>query len=428
MFFLNFLPLMIILVGAYILIKLNFFYILHPIRTLKFTFSGQNSKKSIVSLMLALAGTLGVGNIVGVAFGIYTGGAGSVFWLCISALFSSAIKYAEVSLSSEHKGGLGIIGVIKSGGLFSNELSKAYAFLALILSFTMGSLLQAEAIAMSAESFSSLRAIPTLILIFIFTALLCLLGKEKIKASVSAVIPLATLAYGFMCLFVIFSEWERIPEVFLNILRSAFNVSALSGGIGGFLLSSGMKEGFARGLLSNEAGAGTSSFSHTSHNVDNELTLNSDNTYDDSYRIRAGVYGILEVIFDTLLLCPLTALAILLGTNDGTFSGTTEEISRVFKNYMGSFAPTLLLLSITAFAVSTVLCWYYYGRVSYSYITKNRFMPLFSLLFIISFAIGLAFKIPDLIFINDTVLFFMTLITLYTVIKNRKKIKAPKIK
>ncbi len=428
MFLLNFLPLMIILVGTYILIKLRFFYILHPVRTLKFTFKEKNSKKPLISLMLALAGTLGVGNIVGVAFGIYTGGAGSVFWLCVSALFSSAIKYAEVSLSSGHRTGLGIISVIKSDGVFSEELSKIYAFLSLILSFTMGSLLQAEAVAVSTESFNEKLTSPILIIIFIFTASICILGKEKIKFSVTAVIPLATVTYSVMCLFVIFCEWKRIPEVVFNIIHSAFNVSALSGGIGGFLISSGMKEGFARGLLSNEAGAGTSSFSHTSHTVDDTENLNADIAYDSLYPMRAGIFGILEVIFDTLLLCPLTALAILLGANNQFFSGTTAEISAIFENYIGPFAPILLFFSITAFAVSTVLCWYYYGRVSYSYITRKRHVWLFSLIFMISLAIGLTFEIPKLIFINDTILFSMSAITLYTIILNRKNLRIPKIK
>ncbi|MBQ3016504.1 MAG: alanine:cation symporter family protein [Clostridia bacterium] len=418
---LSLLPLMIILVGGYILIKLRFFYILHPIRTVKFAFSGENTKNSIISLLLALAGTLGVGNIVGVAFGIYVGGAGSVFWLCVSAFFSSAIKYAEVGLSSYHTGGWGFISVIEDSGAYQGLLPKLYAALALILSFAMGSLLQAEAISDATKNFDAKIRISLLAVIFIFTCAVCVSGKKKIKNAVAAVIPIATVIYSFCCLFIIFSEANKIPAVIKSILSSAFNFSALSGGVSAFLISSGIKEGFARGLLSNEAGAGTSSFSHTSHIEDKNTAAKAD-LYDDNYARRAAFYGVLEVIFDTLLLCPLTAFAILLGTDIDSFNGTLGELSTIFEGYIGRLASTLLTFSVTAFAISTVLCWYYYGRVSFSYLTRGKSMSIFSFLFISSFAVGLFFEIPSLIFINDTVLFFLSVITLYTLMRKRRKI------
>ena len=414
---LSLLPLLIISVGGYLLIKLRFFYVMHPIRTLKFTFRGQNVKESIISLMLALAGTLGVGNIVGVAYGIYVGGAGSVFWLSVSALFSSAIKYSEVFLSSKHNTGYGIISVIDKN-IKPTALSKAYAALALILSFSMGSIMQAQAICDSASAFGRSSAV-IVSAVFVFVALVCLLGKSRIKKAVAFVIPAATLLYTGMCLSVIFHEAENLLTVALEILSSAFDFSALRGGIGAFILSSGIKEGFARGLLSNEAGAGTSSFSHTSHAPE------AVNTHDASYPMRAGIYGILEVIFDTLVLCPLTAFVILLSRREGVFHGSIFEISEIFTSYIGNFAPFLLLITVSAFAVSTTLCWYYYGRVALDYLTHGRHPSLFSALFIISFAVGLLFKIDILIHINDIILFLLTLITLYTLIKNRASLAKP---
>lgn len=419
MFLLNLIPLIIIIMGIFLLIKLKFFYILHPIQTLKFAFSGKNIKNSTFSLILALAGTLGVGNIVGVAFGIYTGGPGSIFWLVISALFSSAIKYAEVNLSARYQDSLGMISVIKSKGRFSGELAFLYSTLVLILSFTMGSLLQAEAISESARAIGDKFCTFILTGTFVFTAVICILGKDKIKNAVAVVIPLASAVYIFMCCTVIFKEYGRIISVSESIIGSAFDFSAASGGISGFLLSSGIKEGFARGLLSNEAGAGTSSFSHTSHFdcIEHEK--------DSAVPIKAGVYGILEVVFDTLFLCPLTGFAILLGS-DGIFTGTLSEISDIFVFYIGDGAKYLLLFSVTAFAISTVLCWYYYGRTSFAYVTKKRFTPIFSILFILSFGFALYVKTPSLIFINDTILFFLSVITVNAIIKNIHKIRGLK--
>lgn len=415
---LSFLPLMIIFTGGYLMVKLNFFYILHPIRTLKFTFGGNDTRNSIISLLLALAGTLGVGNIVGVAYGIYRGGPGSVFWLALSALFSSAIKYAEVSLSAKHNTGYGIISVIDGGS--PNFLSKLYATLALLLSFAMGSLLQAEAISESISAFRTLRIV-IIPIVFIFTASVCLLGKAQIKKAVAIVIPAATLLYTGMCLCVIVCEFERIPRVLEAIISSAFNFSALRGGILAFIISSGIKEGFARGLLSNEAGAGTSSFSHTSHTKSSTPCIT-----DEDYAKRAGIYGIIEVIFDTLLLCPLTAMVVLMADNSGNFMGTVSEIAKIFETYLGGFAPFLLFMAVTAFAVSTTLCWYYYGKVSLSYLTRGRYTSVFSALFIFSFAIGLIFKIDILIYINDIILFLLSIITLYTIIKNRASLGKPR--
>ena len=247
------------------------------------------------------------------------------------------------------------------------------------------------------------------------------LRKKKIKNAVAAVIPVATAIYSFCCLFIIFSESDKIPAVIKSIISSAFDFSALSGGISAFLISSGIKEGFARGLLSNEAGAGTSSFSHTSH-FGYGNNLQTSQYPDKNYPKRAALFGVLEVFFDTLLLCPLTAFVILLGKDKEIFNGTMAELSIIFESHIGEKAPTLLLFSITAFAVSTALCWYYYGRVSFSYLTREKHMSIFSFLFISSFAIGLFFEIPSLIFINDTVLFFLSVITLYTLMKKRGKL------
>ncbi|MBE6537108.1 MAG: hypothetical protein E7673_04060 [Ruminococcaceae bacterium] len=432
------LPILIIVSGSYLLIKLKFFFIKHPIRTLKFAFSGKNKKKSILSLLLALAGTLGVGNISGVAIGIAAGGAGSVFWLIVSALFSSAIKYAEVYISY-HSGGTGMLSVIRSSFKYTGNLFAClYAFLAVILSLSMGSVFQARAISEALDNTPSNNIYIFAFCISIFIATVCLLGKEKIKNAVALIIPIAMIVYTGMCLSVIFSNYDKLPCVIHQIFASAFSIRGAAGGILGFVVSSGMKEGFARGLLSNEAGAGTSSFSHTSHiesntqaskkqNANNlspqSLSENSENRKNDTLSFleteRAGIFGILEVIFDTLLLCPLTAFSILLGCDGKKFGGSLSELSKIFENHAGSIAPNLLLYSIIFFAVSTVLCWYYYGSVSLFYITRGKGKAIYSIFFFASFFTAVIKEVPHTLFITDTALFLMSVISLSAVIKNR---------
>ena len=119
----------------------------------------------------------------------------------------------------------------------------------------------------------------------------------------------------------------------------------------------------------------------------------------------------------------MTALTLLLGS-DKKIGGTVAELSEIFERYIGHFAPPLLFFSVFAFAISTVLCWYYYGRVSLLHFTR-RYGWLYFLLYFASLALGLSIKIPSLILLNDVLLFTLTLITLSTLIIKRKEIKSP---
>ena len=412
---LTFLPIIIVSSGGYLLLKLRFFFITHPKSTLRFAFSGKNKKDSILSLILALAGTLGVGNISGVAIGIAIGGAGSVFWLVLSTLFSSAIKYSEVHLSYRAKGG-GMIGVIRgafkrSGSFFAS----VYALTAVILSFSMGSIFQARAISESA-GLSGGGALPFAVFLTFIAFFISIAGKDRLKNAVALLIPFAALSYTGICLFVVLSNLGRVPEVMALIFSKALSARSTSGGLLGFIVSSGMKEGFARGLLSNEAGAGTSSFSHTSHVSNTPSGMAEADTVECE---RAGIFGILEVFFDTLLICPLTALTILLGYEGDSFSGSLGELSFIFERHIGSLAPGILLLSILLFALSTTLCWYYYGRVALSHLIEKRGVFLYTLLYFLSFFAAILHEIPHVLFVTDTALFILTVISLSAVIKSR---------
>ncbi len=421
---LSLLPFLIIFSGTYFLIKTNFFFILHPKRTLKFAFSADNKKESIFSLILALAGTLGVGNIVGVAIGLSIGGNGSVFWLLVSALFSSVIKYSEVYLSTLFGKGKGMIDVTeKSFGTFGKALSYSYAAIALILALFMGCIFQAEAIHSSVSSIHTLPHNIILSVITAFTALICLPGKKRIKNAVAIIVPIASLVYTAMCLFVIINEISAFPKMILSILKSAFDFKSFSGGLVGFLSASGMKEGFARGLLSNEAGAGTSSFSHTSHANFTTQESGADSEYALNNARAAGIFGIAEVLFDTLLLCPLTAFAVLLGGYNPTDPLNLSGIIAIFSNYIGNSAPYLLLFSILAFAISTVLCWYYYGKISAEYIFGKNFYLPYNVIFFLLFALSISGMKFHTVFAIDTSLFFISIISIATLFKNRNYIR-----
>jgi AGCS family alanine or glycine:cation symporter len=404
------LPLVIVGEGAWLLFKLRAFYVLHPKRTLRAAFSGEGCRDAWLSLMLALAGTLGVGNILGVTVAIGIGGAGSLFWMITASLFSAIIKYAEVRITAAHGSKTGMIGVLKrSFKLIGSPLSAVYAAAAFLLSLSMGAALQSAAVGESATA--TFGAVPPLFAaLFVASVIPLVCLGDGIKKAVAIIIPMATISYTGMCLFVILPNFACLPSVITECIKDAFSGDGALGGALGFLTSSALTKGFSAGLLSNEAGAGTSSFSH--------------NALPQSEAARAGVFGIIEVFFDTVFLCTLTGLTLLIGIRAYPCEdfGITA-LSRIFSRYTGRVGEPLLFASITAFALSTVICWYYYGSVSVRSLVgegKKKFVSfLFAPLFLFAVTVGMLFDIPWLIPLTDALLLILTLLTLAAIVKNR---------
>ena len=407
MFLYNLLPLIMLSLGGYLLVKLRFFFILHPIKTLKSAFSGKDRKEGAVTLMLALAGTLGVGNIIGVTSAIAVGGPGSLFWLVVSAVFSSAIKYSEITLSkiSESPGMMGALRKFcpKAGA----RLAQYYALLCVALSLSMGCVLQASAIRGAAEAVSSSAVSYICLAIFILAASVCAFGKDGIKRAVAVTVPFAAAAYTAICLLVILSNLSDLPYAVRSVIASAFSPGPVLGGVIGAISKNAVSEGFAAGLLSNEAGAGTSSLAHSGS--------------PDSYG-GAGCLGIIEILVDTVIICPLTGFTVILGRIDpkrGVFA-----LGELFSSYI-PFGAEALLISVLAFALSTVICWYYYGSVCREYLFGRRGEFIYFFLFIISLAAGLFMNFTAAEKISNLILTILTLLTATAIIKGTDKISMP---
>ena len=414
----NFNPLPIILaaVGIYFLIKLRFFFILHPLRTAKRGARALKEKRAFRSFSLALAGTLGVGNIFGVAIGIIIGGAGSLFWLFVSMLFAMVIKYAEVVITSDNlyhdtdtHGG--IYYVIRSsfrhvGGV----LCTVYSLATLALSLVMGAALQADAVMESVNTDrTSYRRI--FAVIFVVLVLSAIVGNTaKIEKITAIIIPLTTIIYIFITVCIICTNVGGIREVTQTILGSAFSFdSALGGGIG-FLMSAPMREGFARGILSNEAGAGTSSIAHSRSGV---LSPSS-----------AGILGIFEVWFDTGLICMLTGFSILLSVPDvSLFESGMQLVSYSVGNLFGTAGKYLLLFCIFSFAFATVICWYYYGSEAWSAIFGKRKRALFLPHFLLFVYVGCFADTMLLVTLTDAFMLTATVLTICALMKNSDRIR-----
>ena len=409
------LPLVILGEGAWLLFKLRAFYLIHPIRTLRSAFSGTGTGSAWLSLMLALAGTLGVGNILGVTVAIGIGGAGSLFWMVLSSLFSAIIKYGEVRITAARGSKSGMIGVLRASFPHTGgALAAIYASVALCLSLAMGAALQSSAI--RGSMVASFGRVPSLVAALLAASLIPLsFMGDGIKKAVAIIIPLAAFCYTGLCLFVILPNISELPSVITLCVKDAFRIRSFSGGALGSMLSYAVTRGFSAGLLSNEAGAGTSSFSH--------------NALPPEEAERAGVFGIIEVAFDTVFLCTLTGVTVIIGRGEAL--GAEYDIgmlARIFSRYAGALGKPLLLFSILAFAISTVLCWYYYGSVCVKELSRGRcktLSTLFAAFFFGAFAIGLLFDIAWLIPLTDILLLILTVLTLFAIVKSRNMITPP---
>jgi len=352
-----------------------------------------------------LAGTLGVGNIVGVAVGIIVGGKGSVFWLILSSLFSMILKYSEASLTAQNSGDsrYGMISLIKNSyPVFGNFASCIYAFLCMLLSFFMGAMLQSSSVCMSVFEITGVSRyfIGIVLCILVFVAIS--FKKFGIIRVVSWLVPIASILYLALCLFSIFKGIHRLPKVIADIMRSAFSVSSIGGGLCGFALSSGIKEGFSRGLLSNEAGAGTSTLAHATNSACTPAEV--------------GVLGMAEVIVDTVVFCPMTALAVLVNVSD--ISSYPSGISLIMDSLGGAFYGSGIVLSVCifVFAYATVICWFYYGILSVDYVF-GRGKLFFSVMYLIAVMLGSVVGDFVTVAITDVILLLLTISTSITLIK-----------
>ena len=409
-------PLCIIvtLTGAYLLFRLRFFFILHPFRCLKKTCASLKKRQTARSLVLALAGTLGVGNVFGVAVGISVGGAGSLFWMLVSSLFASVIKYSEVLLSqasmdkrgSESHGG--IHNALLALGKFGGVLAVVYSSSTLLLSFSMGAALQSSTLVSSVGQIFDTPPLLTSVILSFFVLLAVVGGAAIIERVTEIVIPVTTIIYIILCSCVIFLCYERVPSALSEVWRSAFSCESAFGGALGFLLSRSLSEGFARGLLSNEAGAGTSSMAHA-----RGASLNP---------AASGLMGIVEVFFDTVLVCSLTGLAILVSVPEPrAHFGGMELVFRAVCEPLGSFSGVILSFCVVAFAYSTVICWYFYGLESCLKLFSGGrcvFLPLY-LAFV---CVGCMIPEDVLVFATDTLLLIMTALTSLVLIKSSDRI------
>lgn len=391
--------------GIFFLIRTRFFYILHPIRVMRSLFAPVGERTGGLSpfraLCTALAGTLGVGNIVGVSTAIAAGGAGAVFWMWISALCAMVLKYAEVVLGVKYRQSDG--GSVYGGAPYyirdavgGRGLAVFFSICLIVASFSLGCSVQSRAVADAAEITFGINPALTGGLLAVICLAVLIGGLRSVSGFTVRIIPALTLGFIVMSVISISARISDVPAVMGEIFASAFRFDAAAGGLLGFMTSRAVRYGIARGIASNEAGCGTAPTAHSAAETDSP--------------VRQGLWGLLEVAIDTLLLCTLTALVILLNRTEHAGDGIAPVIVG-FEAFWGRFAPAAITVSIFFFALSTLICWSYYGLEALRFINPNaRLQRIYLAVFCLSVVPMCCMDTIFLWELSDLVVGVMTLI------------------
>ena len=382
-------------VGLYLTLRLHFVQIRRFSHALRNTIGkifprGEAAEGSVTpfqAVCTALAATVGTGNIAGVAGAIAIGGPGAVFWMWVSALLGMCTKFVEVTLAVRFRE-RNAQGDWVGGPMYyiKNGLGKKWMWLAYIFAalgvltvFGTGNATQVNAIITSINSaLYSFGAVPkggvpaVNLAIGIFIALLVALvllgGIRRIGRVAERLVPFMALLYVVLGLGVVALNLNRVPAAFAAIFRGAFNPAAVTGGVVGAMFTS-MKKGVSRGIFSNEAGLGTASIAHASAHVDGP--------------VKQGLYGVFEVFADTIVICTLTALVILLGGAEITYgqaAGAELTISGFTSTY-GGWVSLFTAVAMCSFAFSTILGWGLYGTRCIEFMFGSRVNKPFMLVY-----------------------------------------------
>ncbi len=378
---------LIMAVGIIYTVKTNAFQIRHCRRWLGATIGAVFRKGNAVkaedgkslsqfqSLTVALAGTLGTGNIVGVATALTIGGAGSIFWMLVSSVFSMIICYGENVLgilyrrrtqSGEWAGGPM---QYMEYGLGSRWLAVIFAAACTLAALGMGNMVQINALSESARESMGLQPLLTGLIVAAVVGAVIFGGIKRAAFLTERLIPVISIAYMTACVIVIAANAEQIPQALSDIVTGAFDPKSAAGGVLGAMLI-----GVRRGVASNEAGLGGSVMVHSCAEVEHPVIQ--------------GMWGIFEVFADTVVFCTLTALTIL--TSGALKTGLDGALlsAAAFESVLGKAGGVFLTVAIALFAFSTMIGWSCYGEKSFTYIFGEKHTVIYRIVFIASAVLG----------------------------------------
>jgi len=343
----------------------------------------EGSISSFAALSTALASTIGTGNIAGVATALHLGGPGALFWMLISAVFGMTTKFAEVTLAV-HFRDKDDLGNIRGGTMYMLEkgtgqkwLAWLFAFFTTFAAFGIGNAVQSNSTAEGLSLGFGIPHVATGIVMAILTGLVIYGGLKRISDVTTYLVPVMAVFYVIGGVVTVGMHSDLIiPSLSQAVKYAISDPMAMPGALAGWTIKMALTKGIARGVFSNEAGLGSAPLVHATAQVD--------------HPVRQGVYGLFEVFADTIVICTLTALAILTTgvlTSNADLTGAQLTLS-AFQMSIGEAGVMILSVGLAMFAFSTVLGWYWYGETGAVYIFGTKVIPVYKILWVVVIVIG----------------------------------------
>ncbi len=361
------------------------------------------------ALAAALSGTVGIGNIAGVAIAIRMGGPGAAFWMTVAGFLGMSSKFAECTLGQKYRiikpdgtvgggpmyylsRGLSSIGMGKLG----KGLGVLYAACCAIATMGAGNMFQANqgyaAVANVIPFFEDYNWLFGIILVSL-VGLVILGGIERIGSVAGVLVPAMAIIYALACIWVMLVKFTDIPGAIGTIITTAFNPQAVAGGAIGAIVI-----GFQRAVFSNEAGIGSAAIAHSAARTDEP--------------VREGIVALLEPFIDTMFICNMTAIVIVL---TGVYADPTSadldgsRLSAASFETVISWFPYVIAIAGFLFAISTMISWSYYGQMAWAYMFGDKTVNIYKVLFLICGFIGTVINLDLVLEFSDIVLLAMSL-------------------
>ena len=395
-------PIMLVLLvgtGVFLSLRCGFIQFVQLPRALRLVFSRRQDKGAgdispFQALTTALSATIGTGNIAGVATAIAAGGPGAIFWMWICALFGMATKYGEAVLAVKYRH-VQPDGTMQGGpmryiadGLGWKWLGALFAFFGAFAAFGIGSMVQSNSVALALYSAWGVPTKATGGVLAVLTGIVIIGGIKRIGKVTEKLVPAMALFYVIGALVIIILHIDKLPEAFGLILGHAFTPSSAAGGFAGATVSAAMRFGVARGVFSNEAGLGSAPIAHAAAQTDNP--------------VRQGLIAMTGVFFDTVVVCTMTALVLLMtgAWHSGETSSAMTEFA--FSNGLPGPGGLIVTIGLAVFAYSTMIGWAYYGEECIEYLLGSKVRMPYRYIFCLVIFVGAFLKVDLVWNLSDT--------------------------
>ncbi len=319
------------------------------------------------ALMTTLSGTIGTGNIAGVATAISMGGPGALFWMWLTAVVGMATKFVECTLALHFRDELPD-GTMIGGPFYYLErglkyrrvgivLGMSFAVFGIFSSFGIGNMTQANSVSIAMNDTFNVPGMATGLVLALAVGAVVIGGIKRLGFVAGNLVPFMAVLYILSALVVLVFNFDKVPAAFMQIIDSAFSGTAAAGGFTGAAVASAMRFGIARGIFSNEAGLGSAPMAHATAKTPNS--------------VRQGLIAMLGPFIDTIVVCTMTGLVIVSTGAWETGKTSTSLSIHAFNSQMGYAGDVIITIGMAVFAFTTILTWSFYGKQCLSYFVEK---------------------------------------------------------